>query len=107
MADSISKPWWQPEGGDSPEAAAAKKEIQEEAKRIKPAIEEAKKRRAADWEKLDLAKADFGIVGVAAGIVAIFGFVLGIYGFRNWRKLQLKQDQLLELELQQRKKAGA
>jgi hypothetical protein len=57
-------------------------------------MEEAIKRLGADWERLDSAKSDFKIVGLAAGIVAIFGFVLGSYGFYNWRKLQLKQDQL-------------
>jgi len=50
---------------------------------------------------LNLARYDFGIVSLAAGIAAIFGFVLGSYGFYNWRILQLKQDQLLEFELQQ------
>ncbi|HXP35464.1 MAG TPA: hypothetical protein VN827_07955 [Chthoniobacterales bacterium] len=101
LADMLSKPWWQPKGGDTPEAAAAKTELQEEAKRIKPAIEESNKRLAADQKRLDLVRYDFGIVGVAAGIAATFGFVLGSYGFYNWRILQLKQDQLLEFELRE------
>jgi len=75
----------------------------EEAKRLKPAIEEEGRGLAADWEKLDLAKYDFGIVGIATAVGALFGFVLASYGFYNWRKLQLKQDQLLELELRQRR----
>jgi hypothetical protein len=48
LADLLSKPWWQPEGGDTPEAAAAKTELQEQARRIKPAIEESSK----DWEPI-------------------------------------------------------
>lgn len=50
---------------------------------------------------MDLARYDFEIVGVVAGIVALVGVVSAIYGFCNWRILQLKQDQLLELELRQ------
>jgi len=103
LADMVSKPWWQPEGGDTPEAAAAKTQLQEEARRIKPAIEEFRKRLAADQERLGLARYDFGIIGLAAGVAALLGFVLASYGFYNWRKLQLKQDQLLELELQDRR----
>jgi hypothetical protein len=52
---------------------------------------------------LDLAKHDFGIVGLAVGVVEILGFVLAGYGFHKWRKLQLKQDELLEFELQERR----
>jgi hypothetical protein len=103
IAESFSKPWWIPDGGDTPEAAAKKKEMLEEAKRLKPAIEEEGRRLATDWEKLDLAKYDFGIVGIATAVGALFGFILTSYGFYNWRKLQLKQDQLLELELRQRR----
>jgi hypothetical protein len=102
----VSKPWWQPEGGDTPEAAAAKAELQEQARRIKSAVDEVRKKLASDEEALDLAKYDFGIVGLAVGVVGIVGFVLASYGFYNWRKLQLKQDELLEFELQERR-AGA
>jgi hypothetical protein len=52
---------------------------------------------------LELAKYDFGIVGLAGGVVGILGFVLASYAFYNWCKLQLKQDQLLEFELQERR----
>ena len=103
MAESFSKPWWIPDGGDTPEAAAKKKEMLEEAKRLKPSIEEERKRLTTDWQKLDLAKYDFGIVGIAATVGALLGFLLGSYGFWYWRKLQLKQDQLLELELSDRR----
>ena len=103
MAESFSKPWWIPDGGDTPEAAAQKKEMLEEAKRLKPAIEEEGKKLGTDWEKLDLAQYDFGIVGIPTAAGVLFGFVLASYGFYNWRKLQLKQDQLLELELRQRR----
>jgi hypothetical protein len=106
LADMVSKPWWQPEGGDTPEAAAAKAELQEQARRIKSAVDEVRKKLASDEEALDLAKYDFGIVGLAVGVVGIVGFVLASYGFYNWRKLQLKQDELLEFELQERR-AGA
>jgi hypothetical protein len=99
LTEMVAKPWWQPEGGTESEKAAAMTELQEQAKRIKPVIEEASKRLAADQERLELARYDFGIVGLGAGVAAIFGFVLGSYGFYNWRILQLKQDQLLELEL--------
>jgi hypothetical protein len=44
LADMVSKPWWQPEGGDTPEAAAAKAELQEQARRIKRAVEGARKK---------------------------------------------------------------
>ena len=71
----------------------------EDAKRLKPAIDEEGKRLATDWDKLDVAKYDFGIVGIATAVGMLFGFSLASYGFYNWRKLQLKQDQLLELEL--------
>jgi hypothetical protein len=73
LAEIVSKPWWQPEGSD-PEAA--KREFQEQAKRIKPIIERATKRLEADQERLELARYDFEIVGVAAGIAALFGVVL-------------------------------
>ncbi|MDQ3198509.1 MAG: hypothetical protein M3Q46_04860, partial [Verrucomicrobiota bacterium] len=43
---------------------------------------------------------DLGIIELGAGIFMLFGVALVIYGFRKWRVLQLKQDQLLEFELQ-------
>ena len=48
LADMVSKPWWQPEGGDTPEAAAAKAQLREEARRIKAAIEDP----AKDWQPI-------------------------------------------------------
>src|ERR1043166_5862311 len=78
LAEMVSKPWWQPDGSD-PEAA--KRKFEEEAKRIKPIIEEATKRIEVDRERLELARYDFEIVNIAAGIAAIFGFVLASYGF--------------------------
>jgi hypothetical protein len=101
LAESFSKPWWIPDGGDTPEAAAKKKEMLEEAKRLKPAVDEEGKRLATDWDKLNVAKYDFEIIGIATAVGMLFGFSLASYGFYNWRKLQLKQDQLLELELKQ------
>jgi hypothetical protein len=37
----------------------------------------------------------------------LLAVVLVIYGFRRWHVLQLKQDQLLELELKQRRQETA
>jgi hypothetical protein len=103
LAEMVAKPSWQPSERTESEKAAAMAELQKQANDIKAAMGEASKRLAADREKLELARYDFGIVGLAAGAAAIFGFFLGAYGFHNWRILQRKQDQLLELELRQRR----
>jgi hypothetical protein len=105
LKEMASKPWWQPDGGTESEKGAAMAELQKQANDIKAAMGEASKRLAADRERLDLARYDFGIVGLAAGTAAVFGVVLGGYGFYNWRGLQLRQDELLELELR-RSRAG-
>ena len=105
LRDQFSKPEWQPDGGKSPEALAAEKELQEKAQRIKPTLEESRKKLVADQKRLDLAIYDLEIVGVATGVLLIFGCGLGFYGFKNWLKLQLKQDQLLDLELRRQEKS--
>jgi hypothetical protein len=99
LAEMVAKPWWQPDGGTESEKTAALAELQKQANDIKAAMGDASKRLEADRERLDVARYDFGIVRLAAGIAAVFGVVLGVYGFYNWRLVQLKQDQLLDFEL--------
>jgi hypothetical protein len=103
MAEMRAEPAWQPDGGTESERAATVAKLQKQASNIKAAMGEASKRLEADQERLDLARYDVRIVDLVTGIVAIVGLVLGVYGFRNWRLLQLKQDQLLEFELEERR----
>jgi hypothetical protein len=42
---------------------------------------------------------------IAALFVLVGGGLLAVYGFRNWRTLQLKQDELLDLQLKEARDA--
>jgi hypothetical protein len=102
MGEDSSKPWWIPTD-ETPEEAARRKQLKDEAERMKPHYEKAKKQLEADMEKLNSERYEFSIVGRFAVGFALVGFIAGIYGFRNWRAIQLKQDELLELELTKQK----
>jgi len=102
MGEDFSKPWWIPDEGDTPETAASRKKMKDEAERMKPIYQEAKKNLEIDREKLESAKYDFSIIRMVTGTVALIGILLGWYGFWNWRAIQLKQDRLLDLEVSEK-----
>jgi len=76
--------------------------MKDEAERMKPIYQEAKKNLEIDREKLESAKYDFSIIRMVTGTVALIGILLGWYGFWNWRAIQLKQDRLLDLEVSEK-----
>ena len=104
IADAVSKPWWRTDDERAhPDVEATKTaELEEQARRLKTVVAESGKRLEAERDRLNRARYDLGIIALGAGIFMLLGVALVIYGFRKWHVLQLKQDQLLELELKQR-----
>ena len=102
IGEMMSKPWAIPTEGDTPEAAALRKKLEDKAEQMKPIYEESQKKLAGDREKLASASYDFIIFIQGAGIFALIGIVVAGYGFWNWRAIQLMQDRLLQLELSEK-----
>lgn len=61
--------------------------------------------RTATIERLTLI-IDYRVEMVVAALFVFFGAgPLAVYGFVNWRRLQLKQDELLDLQLKEAREA--
>lgn len=102
IAEAGFDPAWIPDGADTPEGRALRGELKKKADQLKRTYGEAEKKLIAERQVLASAKHDFTIIGFGTASVALLGIAIGIYGFRKWRIIQRKQDQLLDLEIRKR-----